>query len=190
MDQKQIRALLDAQDWGDIHARLYDFAKARCKSKVRGKDLAQTAIMKVWAFDSKWDPEKEPLLLRHLMSVVNSVLANERTSAAEQRNVSIEEKRARAHRVADDRAPSPERLAEADRHGKAWAALERALAEDRDDDALRVLALTLEGTETPADLEAATGWDMDKVNAVRLRVQRRAAAVLAEIDQPDEEEVA
>ncbi len=84
MDERSYRALLDRQNWGDVHARLLDFAEARSgkRAKAQAKDLVQTAIMRVFARDSKWDPEKEPELLRYLMSVVNTLRWNERTSAA------------------------------------------------------------------------------------------------------------
>ena len=49
MDERSYRALLDAQDWGDIHARLLDFAEHRCgkKSKAQAKDLTEAALNQV-----------------------------------------------------------------------------------------------------------------------------------------------
>ena len=104
MEDDLLRKQLDDQAWPEIYAALYAFALYRSRSKVDAKDLAQRAIARVYAYDSKWDPQKEPLLLKYLMSVVNTLLSNERTSAAAQRNVSmsLEGARASAERVRDE----------------------------------------------------------------------------------------
>src|SRR5690349_3411930 len=119
MDQSPLRPHLDRQDWGEIYLRLYDFAEHRCKSASQAKDLAQEAIGRVFAYDSGWDPAKEPNVLRYLMSVVNSLLANERRSHAATRTSSLEDPRAAraaraALRVPDPRAPSENQIADQD----------------------------------------------------------------------------
>jgi DNA-directed RNA polymerase specialized sigma24 family protein len=182
VEDDALRRKLDEQDWADLYARLVDYATHRCRSKTQGKDLAQSAIARVYAYDSKWDPEKEPLLLRYLMSVVNTLASNERTSAAAQRNVSMEKThvRVRAERVRDESAISEARAVDGDLFARRLALLKNRIADDAQ--ATRVLELALDGTETPAEIGAATGWTAKIVSAARLRMQRHAVRVAAELD--------
>jgi DNA-directed RNA polymerase specialized sigma24 family protein len=182
VEDDALRRKLDEHDWADLYARLVDYATHRCRSKTQGKDLAQSAIARVYAYDSKWDPEKEPLLLRYLMSVVNTLASNERTSAAAQRNVSMEREhvRVRVERVRDESAISEARAVDGDLFARRLALLKNRIADDAQ--ATRVLELALDGAETPAEIGAATGWTANVVNAARLRMQRHAARVAAELD--------
>jgi DNA-directed RNA polymerase specialized sigma24 family protein len=190
-DTSPIRRLLDSKDWGEIHLRLVDFAESRCGKAEQADDLAQGAIARVFAHDSKWDPAKEPDVVRYLMSVVNSLLANERRSAAEKRNVRLEKSKREAERVVDDRSFSEDKLAEVTLFERRMALLRLRLAQDVE--ATRILELTAAGEDTPADLCRATGWSLSVVNAARLRMSRRAVEVAEELreaedDAPEEDE--
>lgn len=198
MDENPIRSLLEKQDWGDIHARVLDFATYRVGDKTsnaRAEDLTQAAIARVYAYDSKWDPAKEPDLTRFLMSVVNSLLANERTSAREQRNVSFSDPKSptarralrAAQRVSDPRAHSEAEHVDHDLLARRLTLLGERFAGDPQ--ALEYLALLQSGEDSPAEIRAATGWSAETVMNVRRRVLRGAALVARDLggasDEPD-----
>jgi DNA-directed RNA polymerase specialized sigma24 family protein len=174
-----IRERLDAQDWGELHSRLVDFADHRCgkRAEAQARDLAQAAITRVYSYESKWDPAKEPDLLRFLMSVVNSLLANERTSAAARttRSVSSPKTGREASKVADARPLPDEQLAGADLLSRRMTLLHERCAGDAD--VLRMLELLAAGLESPAEMREATGWTTDAVVATRRRMLRAAASV-------------
>ena len=114
MDHREKKRLLDAAEWGKIYPRLLAFATGRARSDDMGKDLAQNAIANVYDVDSTWDPEKQPDLLRHLMSLVNSDLWARRTSAASKLNRSIETSKQtrKLARAVEDKSAFSERRAE------------------------------------------------------------------------------
>jgi DNA-directed RNA polymerase specialized sigma24 family protein len=206
MDETSYRALLDAQDWADAHARLLDFALSRCgkKATAQAKDLAQTAIARVFAHDSTWDPQKEPDLVRYLMSVVNSLLANERRSHAAQKNVSMEKNvktRRAAERVTDAQAWSEDAAVEHDLFARRLTLLKERVADDPN--VLELLACMARRLDSAEDIRHATGWTSIKLRAVQRRMQRAAALVARDLggsiaepgenedeDDDEEEEVA
>lgn len=182
------RERLDQQDWSDVYERLYAFARARSGSADQAGDLVNGAIARVYAFDAKWDPTVEPDLVRHLMSVVNSLLANDRTSARARRDRSMHDDgpvQAQVARIAD---PAAAQLAEQQLYARRIEQLRTAIAGDAE--ATRVLDLMLEGLRTPTDLRRATGWTDAVLHAARMRIQRRALAIARADDQQsfDEEE--
>jgi hypothetical protein len=189
MDEKSYRTLLDRQDWGDIHARLLDFALARCgkHGRAQAKDLAQSAIMRVYAYDSKWDPAKEPELLRYLMSVVNSLLANERTSYAARKNVTMHAgkgKRAAAL-AADEQAWGEKAAVEEDLVSRRLALLGERMQGDAP--VLQYLECLARRTESTEAVRAATGWSLLTLKAVRRRMLRAAALVARDLGGTEEE---
>jgi DNA-directed RNA polymerase specialized sigma24 family protein len=190
MDETTYRARLDSQDWGDVHARLLEFALARCgkKHESLADDLAQQAIARVYAYDSKWDPEQEPDLVRYLMSVVNSLLWNHRTSHATQRSASLTEDSVRraAERVADPSAFSEDAAVEHDLFSRRLALLRERMADDPH--ALALLAALEQGLEPPA-IRASTGWPASKLLAVRRRVLRAAGLVARDLGGSTDEPI-
>jgi DNA-directed RNA polymerase specialized sigma24 family protein len=190
MDDRSYRALLDRQPWDDIHARLLDFAEARTgkRAKDRAKDLAQTAILRVYSSESKWDPEKEPELLRYLLNVVNSLRANENTSAAAQRNVSTSNRKAKraAEQVADPAAFSETSAIESDLSARHFTLLRERMADDPN--VLQFLDCVAAGKESAADICEATDWSKEKHNAVRRRMLRAAALVARDLGGADDED--
>jgi DNA-directed RNA polymerase specialized sigma24 family protein len=190
MDDRSYRALLDRQDWGDIHARLLTFAESRTgkRAKARAKDLAQTAILRVYSPESTWDPEKEPELLRYLMSVANSVRANENTSAAAQRNESTTARKTKraAEQVADSSAFSESSAAESDLYARRLTLLRERMADDPN--VLQYLDCVGAGKESAADICEAMDWSKVKHNAVRRRMLRAAALVARDLGGADDED--
>jgi DNA-directed RNA polymerase specialized sigma24 family protein len=176
-----VRALLDQQDWSDVSARLVAFASYRAGSPALGKDLAQEAVTRVYAYESKWDPKKDPDLARYLMSVVNSLLANERSSAAGQRTSSIETKRVQraAMKVSDPQAVSEDKLADTDLFTRRLTLLTERMAGDAD--VLRLIELMVEGVDTPVEIRKRTGWSAEVTAAARKRMLRGAAVVARDI---------
>lgn len=192
MDETTYRARLDEQDWGEVHARLLDFAAHRCgkKNEAQAKDLAQQAIARVFAYDSKWDPEREPDLVRYLMSVVNSLLWNERTSHATRRRASLADPKTRraAEGVVDPRAFSEDAAAEQDLFARRLSLLRERMADDAD---VRALLDCLErGLDSPAEIRGATGWSANTLLAVRRRMQRAAALVARDLGGTSDEDAA
>ena len=183
-----VRALLDRQDWSDVYARLVAFASHRAGSPALGKDLAQEAITRVYAYESKWDPEKDPDLVRYLMSVVNSLLANERTSAAGRRTSSIEPKRTQraAMKVSDPQAVSEDKLADTDLFARRLALLTERMAGDAY--VLCLIALMVEGVDTPAEIRKRTRWSAEETAATRKRMLRSAATVARDIGGPADDD--
>jgi DNA-directed RNA polymerase specialized sigma24 family protein len=177
--RRAVRARLDAEDWNASYARLRAFAAHRCRSDALGEDLAQEAMARIYAPDCAWDPAKEPNVVRYLMSVVNSLRANHRTSAAEQRNVSTEKATKATARVRDDAALADDVLSREQIHTRRLALLRARLADDAP--ATRVLELALDGVDAPAEIARMTEWTPKAVAAARLRVQRHAAAVAEEV---------
>ena len=190
MDDRKYRALLDRQPWGEVHARLLEFAEARTgkRAKARAKDLVQTAILRVYSSESKWDPEKEPELLRYLMNVVNSLRANENTSAAAQRNVSTANRKTQraAEQVADPTAFSETSAAESDFFARRLTLLRERMADDPT--VLQYLDCLATGEESAAEVGAVTRWSEKKINAVRRRMLRAAALVARDLGGADDED--
>jgi DNA-directed RNA polymerase specialized sigma24 family protein len=187
MNEDPIRKLLDEQDWATIKLRLFDFAKYRSRSAALAEDLVQTAIMRVYAHDSTWDPAKEPELLRYLMSVVNSILWNERTRASSTRTTSMSGKRqlSAAEAVADPQAFSEDKAADTDLITRRMTLLTLRMAGDPK--VLRMIELMVQGVDSPTEIRKITGWSADDVLATRRRMLRAAAVVARDLAGPTED---
>ena len=190
MDDRSYRALLDRQNWADIHARLLDFAEARsggkrAKAKAQANDLAQEAVLRVYSSQSRWDPEKEPELLAYLMSVVNTVRWGERVSHDVAKTVSTaDRKTARAAaRVADPTAFSESSAVSSDLRARQYALLRERMADDPN--GLQFLDCVADGKESAEDIGKALDWTKEKHNAVRRRTLRAAALVARDLGGAD-----
>ena len=197
-------------EWGKVYAQLHRFALNRCKRKEMAQDLAQEAVRRVIdSTISPWDPAKEPDPARLLMSIVNSLLANDRTSARATRNVPMTDtgrsgdeanrKVTRNLEFKDERAFSEETFTTNDLFARRLALLETRLADKPF--ALQVLAWMTEGHDTPAAICAVSGKTLEQVIAVRKLIHRQAEQVARDLDDepaaeendddaPDSEEVA
>lgn len=182
-----LRDKLRQQDWNDLYLRLYTFAKRRTQSTDDARDLAQSAITRLFAFDSKWDPQKQPDVFSFLTSVVNSLAYNARKNAAS-RNLSIDDGAAgqeMAARLADPNLTPEDAQSIHDIYARRLERLRARLADDPD--AARLLELTLEGADKPAELKRVTGMSDDKLQAVRKRMQRAALHVARHPDEDPKE---
>jgi DNA-directed RNA polymerase specialized sigma24 family protein len=191
MDERSYRALLDRQNWGEIHRRLVDFAEGRSGGKrknAQAKDLVQSAILRVYSSESKWDPEKEPELLRHLMTVVNTVRWNELTRHEVVKTVSTTNRKAQraAEQVADPAAFSESSAAESDLCARRVTLLRERMADDPN--VLQYLDCLAAGNESAADICEATDWSKETHNAVRRRMLRAAALVARDLGGADDED--
>jgi DNA-directed RNA polymerase specialized sigma24 family protein len=192
MDDRSYRALLDRQNWGDIHARLLDFAEARSggkrgKAKALALDLVQEAILRVYSSQSRWDPEKEPQILGYLMSVVNTLRWGEKIRHDVSKTVSTEGRKGKraADQVADPNAFSESSAAESDLRARQYALLRERMADDPH--VLQFLDCLVTGKESAAEICAATGWSKERHNAVRRRMLRAAALVARDLGGADDE---
>jgi Sigma-70 region 2 len=192
MDDRFYRGLLDRQDWGDIHARLLDFAEARCggkraKATAQAKDLVQEAILRVYSSQSRWDPEKEPQIVGYLMSVVNTLRWGEKVRHDVSKTASTADLRTKraADQVADPSAFSESSAAESDLRARRFTLLRERMADDPN--VLQFLDCLVAGKESAADICEATRWSKEKHNAVRRRMLRAAALVARDLGGADDE---
>ena len=193
MDERSYRALLDRQNWPDVHARLLDFAGARTggtrgKAKAQAKDLVQEAILRVYGSQSRWAPEKEPELLPYLMSVVNTVRWGEPVSHDVAKAASATDRKTdrAASQVADPAAFSESSAVRTDLRARRYALLRERTADDPN--VLQFLDCVADGRESAADICKALEWTETKHNAVRRRMLRAAALVARDLGGADDDD--
>jgi DNA-directed RNA polymerase specialized sigma24 family protein len=180
--KRPIDELLAKQDWGAVHAAVTEFAYSRTHSWDDAEELSQEAITRVLdpAYRA-WDPEKEPSLVRHLGSIVNSLLANRRnTRSLSQQRAYAPDARVWATRV--DPAPTPaHRLESKELAARAIELLRVRVAGDALVAALVELCLEA-GTDKPAELAEATGRPVEEIYNAQRRLAAHMAAVRQEIE--------
>jgi RNA polymerase sigma factor (sigma-70 family) len=88
MDEK-IEQLLNKHDWPKFILALTAYTISVCRWKhyrlppgIEAEDIVMQAIEKVYEGKRKWDPERDPDLLKYLKSVVRSLINNELGLAA------------------------------------------------------------------------------------------------------------
>jgi len=193
MAKSRLTEALAAQDWSDIHARLVKFALNHGAPPATAKDVAQEVVARVFAFDSTWDPDAQPVVLKHLLNAVRTLLYNERR--ARKRLVSHDHhdddgELTGGRDFADTGAVDESRFVEGDLQARRFERLAALLGRRGDTEALRVAELMVDGHDTPADLVAATGWSTQEVARARDRVQRAALEIARELGGEEDEEVA
>jgi hypothetical protein len=183
MDRDPIGEALEQQDWGDVYARLFDFALKRCgaHAKAQAKDLAQEAIARVWARNVPWDPVKEPDLVRRLMHVVDSLRANERSSYAARNTRTMHDKAGKAAvaSVADPQAWSEGRAVEENLLARRLELLRERMVDDPK--VLALLDLLEREVDAPDEIRKETRWSANELLAVRRRMLRAAAQVARDV---------
>ena len=184
-------------DWRALYPKLVKFAFTRTKSKARATDAAHDAIQRV--IDPKWepwDPATHPVLLDYLMSIVNRLVSNEKTSARVHREIAMasgehstaKEREAEhdAENVKDD-ARTPEALVvDADLKARALTRLRNRL--ERNDDALAVSVLEQiqGGSDDVSEMATALGVSEQEIGKARERVRHLARRVAEEMSHADE----
>ncbi len=146
-------------------------------------DLAQQAMMR--AIDpegSPWDPAREPSLLVHLGSLINSRLANLRRGAGRHPVDPFDE----AAVPTDQPGPEASILArDARAEFEAWLVeLQRRL--DGDGIALAKLDLALEGVDRAEDQAARLGCSLEDIRSAARRIAYHARIVKSSRPRPAE----
>jgi DNA-directed RNA polymerase specialized sigma24 family protein len=176
--QSGLAALLKAQNWPRLRADLLRFACHVARSRQAADDLVQEALRR--AIDPEgdlWDPDVEPLFAKHVMRIIDNIHRGERDKREvrlDPRNkATVEERTTRRSVTPEDAALD----AEGDRSAR--KTLEAVRADLRDDPlALRVVELSENGVDRPAEQAAATGARIEEIRNARKRVQRAIEAVL------------
>jgi DNA-directed RNA polymerase specialized sigma24 family protein len=188
------RAAIDAElkklkddDWRRLRKQLVGFAVYRCKNKELAEELVQRAMEKLLdPRRSSWVPAKEPVLARHLMSLVNTAYANERTSARARRDVPLDDDPNDEDELRDERAFSEDRAAEMDMNARRLKML--CARFEGEEIPAKLLGHMLDGLETPAALATAMRMTVDEVVVVRRRILRHAADIAHELRGGDDDD--
>ena len=162
---------LHKQDWKVIILRLtahaaYKVERLRWQTGKKDlpggrqvKDLAMEAIKMVWTGERKWNPDKQPDLLKHLKSIVNSVVSHLVESAEHtQRDILKEELEEGAFDPPDDSAASPlDEVIAANVFGKLRSEVKS------DEDLELVLYCIEEGMSKPSDIADTLRISVERV---------------------------
>lgn len=171
MSDSERLELLRKQDWGAILLKLTAHAvyKVQRLSWQRGKkdlpggrepkDLAFDAMKMVWTGERTWDPVKQSDLLKHLKSIVDSLVSHLVESPEHtQRQLLEDEVELGVFDPPDERTPSPlDEVIAADIFGKLW---DRAKG---DEDLELVLCCIEEGMSKPTDISDTIKIPVDRV---------------------------
>jgi len=188
---------LREQPWEEIILKLDAYALYKARKKYwpsasrdghvllggcSPQDVVREAIRRVFEGSRKWDPEKEPDLLKYLKGVVDSILSA-MVNSAENREIRVpssyeesdpadyEDGRNRSHAVESgglhQRSPSPREYAERN------DLFDRILAVVAGDEDLESLVLCLaEGYESRADIAEQLGVTASEVTNMKKRLVR------------------
>ena len=163
--------LLRTQDWEPIILRLTAYAVYKVqrlswqtgKDDLPGgrqpKDLASDAIKKVFEGERSWDPTKQPDLLKHLRSIVDSLVSHLVESAEHKQRRQIgDEVEKGGFDPPDQHSPIPlDEIIAADVMGKLW---DKAAG---DEDLELVLYCIEEGLSKPIDISTTIQIPIDRI---------------------------
>jgi hypothetical protein len=168
---KAARELLASDE--RLRKKIFVFAYKRTHELNAAKELVHEAMIRVIDPErSPWDPTAQPNLLRHVGSVMNSLVANQRR--ADQRHPTVSHDPALDRRIDD--APSPEaRLLEVEDRTETMAQLRFWMVELRarlEGDALALgkIALLYEGIDGGDEQAARLGCTRDDVYRANERI--------------------
>jgi DNA-directed RNA polymerase specialized sigma24 family protein len=166
--------------------RLVRFARACGARNADAKDVAQTALLKFWEGDWAWDPQTHPDVLKFLMGIVRSLVANERRSARRKY-----ESPSDTVDALPDLSPTAKAL-EQRRQERGETALAQLIDSLKGDArALDVVRLVQNGVEKPAKQAAELRCHVQEIYDARDRIQRhvrRIAAALPAVPRADADE--
>jgi hypothetical protein len=141
------------------------------------KDLAFDAINLVWTGERNWDPAKQPDPLKHLKSIVDSLVSHLVESAEHtQREWPKKEVEEQLFDPPDDQTPSPlDAVIAADVFSKVW---KQAKA---DEDLELVLCCIEEGMSKPADISDVLKMPVESV----YKAKKTLGIILRRIQEED-----
>ena len=173
---------LRAAEWPKLLKQLTEYARRRTTRIEDAEDVAQTAIKRV--FDPRyvdWDPAKEPLL-KHLVSVVNGVLVNNRRKRTS-RELGHDPEVLAAMHTHTNHAES--RLMTEEAKARAFAALRESVAGD--ELASAMVELDLLGISTPREQQARLmDVPMERIRSARRRIHAHAEKIAQRLGEDDE----
>lgn len=214
MGKDNILELLESADWNDIILRLSYHAVWRARrykwrsgdfTRLPGgkapEDFAIEAIEKVWNGQRNWNPEKYPILLHHLMWIVDSDLDHAFNSLEHRstgRAFSSEDYDGSEpnHEKADPNStssihnppltPEENMIASQDREMEEEVKKQLYTAVEGDEDLELLLICIEEGFDNPDLIAAKTGWDIKKVYNLKRKLLRRGKKIIEEMNlSPD-----
>ena len=189
MSDSEKLARLHKQDWEGIILKLTAHAVHKVerlrwqtgKKDLPGgrqiKDLAMEAIKMVWSGERNWNPSRQPDILRHLKSIVDSLVSHLVESAEHtQRERLQDEVGEEVFDPPDDQMPSAlDEVIAADVFGKVWKQARG------DEDLELVLCCIEEGMSKPADISDALKIPVDRV----YKAKKKLGIILRRIQEED-----
>jgi len=171
-DTKQ--ELLDSFDWNRAiivlaayAISLDGFSRKRLPKGLEPEDLVMQAVEKVFSGKRKWDPAKDPDLMKYLKSVVKSIYSNETTSK-EGDTAYIEE--------LEGFDPAVQSNAEEEIHSRE---LDRSiLTAIRSDPDLLLVYRGLKDGFTPAEIEQEFGMPVRDIRNAQKKLHRRVLSLI------------
>jgi len=209
MQKDDVLDLLEAADWKDIIFRLTYYAVWRARrfrwrsgtpeilpGGKTPEDLALAAIGKVWSGTRDWDPQRYPVLLKHLMWIVDSDIEHLHSSAEHNETermpevedkASVEIPTSQAYEAAKILTPEEELVALEQRDLEERMKCELYAAVKGNDDLEFLLMWIEEGIDKPEEIAARTGWDVSKVYNLKRMLLRKATKVGKALKKQEEE---
>jgi hypothetical protein len=165
------------QEDARLRKKILSYAYKRTHNVADAKDLAQGAITKACDPNrSPWDPERQPSLLDHIGSIINSDVANKHR--ADERHPAVpydDESHARREPTALDRVISAEELAT---YRHCMARLRAGLGDD--DLALRKIDLMYEEVDAAAEQAATLKCTVNDIYLANRRIAYQVELVKKE----------
>jgi hypothetical protein len=185
-DSKRLQRLKE-QDWEGIILKLtahaaYKVERLRWQTGKKDlpggkqvKDLAMEAIKTVWTNERKWNPDKQPDLLKHLKSIVDSLVSH-LVESVEHTQREIREVEEEGFDPADDLVNNPldEVIAE-----EVLRTLRREVKGDEDSEL--VLYCIEEGMSKPSEISDTLRMPVDQV----YKAKRKLGVILKRLQEED-----
>lgn len=171
MISNEVLKKLKEQDWDTIVPNLLIHAH----NKIKGKNLAgyftsgdfiSEVYEKVYIGERKWDPEKDPDLLKYLKSAIDSLIYD----ATKLKDSKLLQLDLNKHDVSD----SEDLFDKQDDKEINENIYENIIDEIKGDDDLELLfmCITEYGKTKPEEIKEELGWEKDKINNVKKRLKR------------------
>jgi len=171
MISNEVFKKLKEQDWDTIVPNLLIHAHNKIKGKnlpgyFTSGDFIGEVYEKVYIGERKWDPEKDPDLLKYLKSAIDSLIYD----ATKLKDSKLLQLDLIKHDVSDG-----EDLFELQVSKEIYENIyDNIIEEIKGDDDLELLFMfaTENGNSKPGEIKKELGWDKDKTNNVKKRLKR------------------